>query len=217
MTRLILGLLAAIVIGVALNQIYVLLINPPRLYRDVVNAKNCMDADPDRARALLKGCIDEGDKLEGNKFELYCTYGNLLSDISAYGEAEPIYMRAAKEATSPLDTSFALYKASEAMHQRFVEGDRKEIDLKPAQKARELLLKADLDRDLHTGNTYCALASLYSDLGKFEEADKLFKSAEEHYRKNSRDENFHGQLLWVRRFRIESLLVRGDCKKASEV
>ncbi|MCA9800945.1 MAG: DUF4034 domain-containing protein [Cyanobacteria bacterium HKST-UBA02] len=217
MPRLILGLIAAIVIGVALNQIYVLLINPPRLYRDVVNAKKCMDSDPDKARALLKGCIDEGDKLEGNKFELYATYGNLLSDTGCYKEAEPIFLQASKESRNPVEINYALNRASEAMHQRFIDGDLKEIDLKTALEAEKLLPQVDNDQDLATGNTICALATLKSDLGKYEEADELFTRAEKFYRKGSADESFHTRIRWLRRFQTESLLARGDYKKASAV
>ncbi|WP_214369459.1 tetratricopeptide repeat protein [Pseudonocardia sp. H11422] len=157
--------------------------------------------EPEAARLLARGYIERGQLIEaqellaplviGGRTDLAGVLADVLADLGATDEAESAYRMAITEDDSQVMNNFALFLAEQgrleeavAMFERAVElGDT----LAPANLARTQLhdlhdvaaaqAVAEHHLDAAKPTTYCALAEVFTELGRQEEAEQLLRTA----------------------------------------
>ncbi|MCR3754561.1 tetratricopeptide repeat protein [Lentzea californiensis] len=157
--------------------------------------------EPAAARLLARGYLDQGRLIEAQELldplvaagrdDLADVLADVLADLDLSQDAERAYLMAVASGDSKAMNNFALFLAEQGrfdeavgMFERAVElGDT----LAPANLARthlhdrsdvvSALAVAEQHLDTARPTTYCALAEVYAELGRLDEAEQLLRTA----------------------------------------
>ncbi len=157
--------------------------------------------EPAAARLLARGYLERGRLIEAQELlgplvaagrdDLADVLGDVLADLGMRDDAEAAYLLAVAEGNSKAMNNFGLFLAEQDRLDEAVEMFERAVELgdtlAPANLARThlhdrrdvaaALAVAERHVDTARPTTYCALAEVYAELGRLDEAEQLLREA----------------------------------------
>ncbi|MFC3891239.1 tetratricopeptide repeat protein [Lentzea rhizosphaerae] len=157
--------------------------------------------EPAAARLLARGYLDQGRLIEAQELlaplvaagrdDLADVLADVLADLGLTEDAESAYLVAVAAGDSKAMNNFALFLAEQSRFDEAVEMFERAVELgdtlAPANLARthlhdrrdvvSALAVAEQHLDTARPTTYCALAEVYAELGRLDEAEQLLRTA----------------------------------------
>ncbi|HUQ59487.1 tetratricopeptide repeat protein [Lentzea sp.] len=157
--------------------------------------------EPAAARLLARGYLDQGRLIEAQELleplvaagrdDLADVLADVLADLDLTGDAERAYLVAVAAGDSKAMNNFALFLAEQGRFDEAVEMFERAValgdTLAPANLTRThlhdrhdvagALAVAEQHLDKARPTTYCALAEVYAELGRLNEAEQLLRTA----------------------------------------
>jgi Tfp pilus assembly protein PilF len=157
--------------------------------------------EPAAARLLARGYLERGRLIEAQELlgplvaagrdDLADVLGDVLADLDLTDEAETAYLLAVAEGSSKAMNNFALFLAEQGRLDEAVEMFERAIELgdtlAPANLVRThlhdrrdvtgALAVAERHLDAARPTTHCALADVYAELHRLDEAEQLLRTA----------------------------------------